>query len=358
MSNVLTIFQEYFDKRGAKRIRFKVDPTLKTGFDIAETYEGYILKETHNVDAILYIPVGDQMGMHNMQGVIPVPEDDRLGPIKSKIVEILKGKPGEEVLPQIMKTDCFMDIESLLCGIGFNSSDIIELLKRVITNEAKFNYVAIDKSGKEVRGVIDVADFSEAINRLKGMDYLPTSVKPVKTRTPGGAPTPGGSPTPTGPLPPAGIPTAGSPLGSSRSPLPAPGSPLASPTSTSTGDKLVSGAKATGKGLVKGAKAILKSPITLAQKLAKGKQKMDAATRYLKTFEPGYLSRETPKWIPNPNLNAAMFIRDNDFIKWYNEKFDMKNKVNNIRTILNNSSVNQLNYLARKYYEFTGKYIG
>lgn len=353
MSNVLTIFQEYFDKRGAKRIRFKVDPTLKTGFDIAETYEGYILKETHNVDAILYIPVGDQMGMHNMQGVLQVPEDDRLGPIKSKIVEILKGKPGEEVLPQIMKTNCFMDIESLLCGIGFNSSDIIELLKRVITNEAKFNYVAMDSSGKQISGVVDVADFSEAINRLKGMGYLPISVKPVITRTP----KPGGTPKPAGPLPPAGIPTAGSPLGSPRSPLPASGSPIASPTSTSTGDRLVSGAKATGRGLYKGAKALLKSPITLAQKLAKGKQKMDAATRYLKTFEPGYLSRETPKWVPNPNLNAAMFIRDNDFIKWYDEKFDMKNKINNIRTILNNSSVNQLNYLARKYYEFTGKYI-
>lgn len=353
MSNVLTIFQEYFDKRGAKRIRFKVDPTLKTGFDIAETYEGYILKETHNVDAILYIPVGDQMGMHNMQGVVQVPEDDRLGPIKSKIVEILKGKPGEEVLPQIMKTNCFVDIESLLCGIGFNSSDIIELLKRVITNEAKFNYVAMDSSGKQISGVIDVADSNEAINRLKGMGYLPITVKPVKTRTP----KPGGKPKPAGPLPPPGIPTAGSPFASPNSPLPAPGSPIGSPTSTSTGDKLVSGAKATGKGLYKGAKALLKSPFTLAQKLAKGKQKMDAATRYLKTFEPGYLSRETPKWVPNPNLNAAMFIRDNDFIKWYDEKFDMKNKVNNIRTILKNSSVNQLNYLARKYYEFTGKYI-
>lgn len=341
MSNVLNIFQEYFDRKGVKRIRFKVDPTLKSGFDIAETYEGYILKESHSCDAVLYIPIGDQMGMHNMQGVVPVPEDDRLGPIKAKIVEILKGKPGQEVLPHIMKTNCFMDIESLLRGIGMESDDIIELLKRVITNEAKFNYEGLDSKGKAVKGVIDAPDQGAAFTQLKAANILPTKLTPITPPTPSGPLTSGTSGIP-GPVPPS----------SSSSTA-----PLGAPTSVHTGMNIKGGLKKVAKGIGGAIKGIAKAPFKAAEKISKGKSRLDAATRYLKSFEPGYLERDSPKWIANPNLNARMFTSDTNFMDWYNDKYDMKGNNTAIKTILQNASINQLNYWARKFYESSGKYI-
>lgn len=352
MSNVLTIFQEYFNRRGVKRIRFKVDPTLKSGFDIAETYEGYILKESHSCDAVLYVPIGDQMGMHNMQGVVPVPEDDRLGPIKSKIVEILKGKPGQEVLPHIMKTNCFMDIESLLRGIGMESDDIIELLKRVITNEATFNYEGLDSSGRVVNGVIDAPDQGTAFSQLRAANILPTRLTPVSPPTPSGpaSPTPSGTP---GPIPPSGAPVPGPvpPRSSSST------APLGIPTSAHTGMNIKGGLKRVAKGIGGAIKGIAKAPFKAAEKISKGKRRLDAATRYLKSFEPGYLERDSPKWIANPNLNARMFTSDPDFMDWYNDFGDLKGNTNAAKTILQNSSIKQLNYLARKFYESSGKYI-
>lgn len=354
MSNVLSIFQEYFNRRGVKRIRFKVDPTLKGGFDIAETYEGYILKESHSCDAVLYVPVGDQMGMHNMQGIIPVPEDDRLGPIKAKIVEILKGKPGQEVLPQIMKTNCFVDIESLLRGIGMESDDIIELLKRVITNEAKFNYEGLDSQGKAVKGVIDAPDQGAAFSQLKAANILPTRLTPVPSPAPAGSvppvlPTSGA----TGPIPPSGTPATGPVLPGSTSST----APLSPPTSAHTGFNVRGNLKRVAKGIGGAIKGVAKAPFKAAEKISKGKRKLDAATRYLKSFEPGYLAKDTPKWIANPNLNARMFTSDPEFMSWYNDFGDMKGNVNAAKTILQNSSIKQLNYLARKFYESSGKYI-
>jgi len=275
MSNVLTIFTEYFNKKGLKRIRFKVDPTLKDGFDIAKTYEGFILKESDEGVSVIYIPAGAEMGMHDMEGILPLPEPDRLGPIKDKIAEILQDRAGREYLPQIMNSNCFMEIEQYLRNSGMNSEDIIELLKRVITNEA-------------------------------------TSLPPI-TGTPTSAPT-----------------------GIGR------------------------GLSAIGRGLKGVAKLpgkILRAPAKAGEKLSKWKRKADAATRYLKTFEPGYLERDTPRWVANPNLQAGLFTRDREFMDWYNDKYDMKGNTANIVTILNNASVNQLNYWARKFYESTGKYI-
>ena len=40
----------------------------------------------------------------------------------------------------------------------------------------KFNYVAMDSKGKEAKGVLDVANQSEALTRLKDMGYHPTKV--------------------------------------------------------------------------------------------------------------------------------------------------------------------------------------
>jgi len=54
---------------------------------------------------------------------------------------------------------------------------------------AKFNYVAMDSSGKETKGVLEVGSQSEALNRLKEMGFLPTKVTevaPPKSDTKGG----------------------------------------------------------------------------------------------------------------------------------------------------------------------------
>jgi type IV pilus assembly protein PilC len=44
---------------------------------------------------------------------------------------------------------------------------------------AKFNYVAMDSSGKETKGVLEVGSQAEALNRLKEMGFLPTKVTEV-----------------------------------------------------------------------------------------------------------------------------------------------------------------------------------
>src|SRR5436309_10579516 len=40
----------------------------------------------------------------------------------------------------------------------------------------KFNYVAMDSRGKEIKGTLDVGNQNEAISRLKEMNYFPTKV--------------------------------------------------------------------------------------------------------------------------------------------------------------------------------------
>ena len=41
---------------------------------------------------------------------------------------------------------------------------------------AKFNYVAMDSTGKETKGVLEMGSQTEALNRLKEMGLLPTKV--------------------------------------------------------------------------------------------------------------------------------------------------------------------------------------
>ena len=140
-------FSKYFEQKGLRRVRFKVDPTITSGFDTAQTYEGYVIKENADGSLTIYLPDGDFAGVHDFQEVVPIP--DRLGPIKCKIAKVLQGKKGEEYLPQIMQSDCFMEIQQYLRDSGFSDTDIIDLLKCVITNEG-----AIGKFAKKVGNAI------------------------------------------------------------------------------------------------------------------------------------------------------------------------------------------------------------
>ena len=49
---------------------------------------------------------------------------------------------------------------------------------------AKFNYVAMDSTGKETKGVLEVGSQAEALNRLKEMGFLPTKVTEVVRPSP------------------------------------------------------------------------------------------------------------------------------------------------------------------------------
>lgn len=182
MSNVFTIINEYFQRRNVRRIRFKVDPTLKDGFDVATTYEGYVLSENYDEETVIYIPTGDQMGLHDIMGILPIP--DRLGPIKDEIAEMLKGKPGEEYLPQIYNSDCFDEIQQYLKHVGYTDEDIIELLKCVITNEG-FNPIrAIGKAGEKIADWKERADRYTSYLKTFNPSYLPPSGKSGTTRLP------------------------------------------------------------------------------------------------------------------------------------------------------------------------------
>ena len=44
----------------------------------------------------------------------------------------------------------------------------------------KFSYVAMDQSGKETKGTLEVASQNEAIGRLKEMGFFPTKVVELK----------------------------------------------------------------------------------------------------------------------------------------------------------------------------------
>src|ERR1700758_3358313 len=54
----------------------------------------------------------------------------------------------------------------------------------------KYSYVAMDKEGKENKGVLEVASQNEAITRVKEMGFFPTKIvevdkeKPAKTGKP------------------------------------------------------------------------------------------------------------------------------------------------------------------------------
>jgi type IV pilus assembly protein PilC len=47
---------------------------------------------------------------------------------------------------------------------------------------AKFNYEALDKAGKTVRGAIEADSEDIVIERLRGMGYFPTKVTRVKVK--------------------------------------------------------------------------------------------------------------------------------------------------------------------------------
>jgi len=164
MTSVLNIFEQHFERKGLRKFRFKVDPTIKHGFDKATTYEAYILSEDFRGKAVIYIPLGSQMGVHDLSGVLPIP--DNLEPIKNKIAEKLKGKPGEEYLQQIYTSNCFDEIQQYLKHAGMTDDDIIQILKQVITNEGFNPFKAIAKGGEKL------AQWKNKKNRYT--DYLQT----------------------------------------------------------------------------------------------------------------------------------------------------------------------------------------
>lgn len=188
MSNIFTVINEYFNRRNVRRIRFKVDPTLKQGFDIATTYEGYVLSEVYDEETVIYIPTGDQMGLHNIMGILPIP--DRLGPIKNKLTQFLKNKAGEEYLPQIHSSNCFEEIQQYLKHSGYTDEDIIELLKCVITNEGFNPLKAIGRAGEKLAKLKDDADRYTSYLKTFNPSYLPTSSSTSTTSASGSSPTP------------------------------------------------------------------------------------------------------------------------------------------------------------------------
>lgn len=179
MSTVLSKFKKYFEQKGLRRIRFKVDPTLKDGFSNATTYEGYILSENFDHETVIYIPVGDQMGLHGISGILPIP--DELQPLKNEITKKLKGKPGEEYLPQIYNSNCFDEIQTYLKHAGLTDGDIIDILKEIIPYHMSnpvacegFNPLKmIAKGGEKLAQLKNKADRYTAYLKTFDPAYLP-----------------------------------------------------------------------------------------------------------------------------------------------------------------------------------------
>lgn len=273
---VLEKFGKYFESKGLKRMRFKVDPTLKDGFQSAKTYEGYVLTEFHDV-ATIYIPVGDNMGMHDLDGILPIP--DKLDPIKQLITCKLSGKVGQEYIPQIQNAATFDEIEQYLRHCGFKDEDIIALLKQTLKLE-----------------MFQPPHPGTAAHNQMAYNPLP---KPIRR-----------------------------------------------------------GAAAIGRGLYK-ATAPIRRPLKTfkagAEALTRLKHKSDRATQYLKTFDTN--TYPTVAYDYDKFLTPSDLLSDRHFMEWFDHKYGYHGDYKKIHDIINNSSINQLNYYARKYKQFTGRIV-
>lgn len=149
MKNFDEILTECLKGKGLRYIRFKVDPTINTGFAEGESYEGFILHELNNeacggpmINGIppllkVLMPGGSMPGIFDVKEPVITPNKPKAIDIFKKfIVKKLSKQLDNKEIEQIKSTNNIDDIELYLKQAGLSDKDILNLYKKVLKNAA------------------------------------------------------------------------------------------------------------------------------------------------------------------------------------------------------------------------------
>ena len=149
MKNFDEILTECLKDKGLRYIRFKVDPTINSGFAEGESYEGFILHELtseacggpmiNGIPPMLKVlmPGGSIPGICDVKEPVITPNKPKAIDIFKKfIIKKLSNQIDSKEIEQIKNTNNIDDIELYLKQAGLTDNDILNLYKKVLKNAA------------------------------------------------------------------------------------------------------------------------------------------------------------------------------------------------------------------------------
>ncbi len=141
MKSFDTILAECLKNKGLKYIRFKVDPTLNTGFEKSESYEGFVLQELSfescgpALPPLLKVlmPGGPLPGIFDVNEPVLTPsKPNSVRMFKKYIAKKLKDKISTKEFEQIKNTNNIDDIEAYLKHGGVDDEVLLKIYKTLL----------------------------------------------------------------------------------------------------------------------------------------------------------------------------------------------------------------------------------
>jgi|TARA_R100001463_G_scaffold108915_1_gene163473 hypothetical protein len=141
MKSFDTILAECLKNKGLKYIRFKVDPTLNTGFEKSESYEGFVLQELSfescgpALPPLLKVlmPGGPLPGIFDVNEPVLTPsKPNSVRMFKKYIAKKLKDKISTKEFEQIKNTNNIDDIEAYLKHGGVDDEELLKIYKTLL----------------------------------------------------------------------------------------------------------------------------------------------------------------------------------------------------------------------------------
>jgi hypothetical protein len=139
------ILAECLKNKGLKYIRFKVDPTLNSGFEKSESYEGFVLQELSfescgpALPPLLKVlmPGGPLPGIFDIKDPVLTPsKPNSVRMFKKYIAKRLKDKISKKEFEQIRNTNNIDDIEQYLRIGGVDDNELTKIYKSILKNAA------------------------------------------------------------------------------------------------------------------------------------------------------------------------------------------------------------------------------
>jgi hypothetical protein len=132
------ILAECLKNKGLKYIRFKVDPTLNSGFEKSESYEGFVLQELSFESCGPALPPLLKVLMPGgpLPGIFDINEPV-LTPSKPNSVKMFKKYIAKKLKDKISKnTNNIDDIEQYLRIGGVDDNELTKIYKSILKNAA------------------------------------------------------------------------------------------------------------------------------------------------------------------------------------------------------------------------------
>jgi|TARA_R110000744_G_scaffold123059_1_gene228135 hypothetical protein len=138
------ILTECLKNKGLKYIRFKVDPTLNSGFEKSEAYEGFVLQELSHENCgpvgpglppllKVLLPGGPLPGIFNVKEPVLTPsKPNSIKMFKKYIAKKLRDKISKKEFEQIRNTNNIDDIEHYLKQGGVDDSELLKIYKTLL----------------------------------------------------------------------------------------------------------------------------------------------------------------------------------------------------------------------------------